>query len=157
MCIFVVCIDYEKNNYFTVSQTWECSFYSIFQMWAGKLAFCWVVSGPWHRAASPPMMEGAWPWEQVGPGLPREHEGPGLPLEEAETADAPSSPAGEVAGCTNSPCTNKSHDLATVLPTTVTKLLKFLEVRVHKMSTRAENGLIKLGYTIWFWRYFFYY
>jgi hypothetical protein len=112
-----------------------------------KLAFCWVVSGPWRLAASRPMMEGAWPWEQVGPGLPREHVGPGLPREEAETAAAPSSPAAEVAGCTNSPCTNKPHALVTISLTTVTKLMKFLEVRVHKMSSRSEKGLIKLGYT----------
>jgi hypothetical protein len=66
------------------------------------------------------MMEGAWPWEQVGSGLPRGHVGPGLPREEAETADAPSSPAAAVAGCINSPCTNKSHALASILLTTVT-------------------------------------
>jgi hypothetical protein len=85
------------------------------------------------------MMEGAWPWEQVGPGLPREHVGPGSPREEAERVAAPSSPAAEVAGCTNSPCTNKPQTLATILLTSVTKMLKFLEVRVHKMPASAEK------------------
>jgi hypothetical protein len=98
-----------------------------------------VVSGPWHPAASRPMIEGAWPWEQAGPGLPREHVGPVLPREEAETAAAPSSPAAGAAGCTNSPCTNKPHTLATILLTTVTQLPKFLEVRVHKMSGCEEK------------------
>jgi hypothetical protein len=100
------------------------------------------------------MTEGAWPWEQVGPGLPQEHVGPGLPREEAETAAAPSSPAAGVAGCINSPCTNRPHTLATILLTsvTITKLLKFLEVRVHTCRKRTDKVVNAYGFVDTFQR-----
>ncbi len=140
MLFFFVCVDYVKNNYFSVYLD-ASEVFIIFVMGRYKLAFCWVVSGPWHQAASRPMMEGAWPWVQVGPGLPWEHVGPGLPREGAETVAAPSIPAAGVAGCTNSPCTNKPHAVATISQTTVTKLLKhfFLLGKLSAVSLRKKE------------------